>query len=320
MSLLEREQFQSPQLAGIRAKLDTEGHPPSERIVQLHGRIQNLNNSLANQFFAPIAFMLCLPIHFVHAIELWRMQVGTHIPDWLDAVGEFEALSSLAGYAFEHPADPFPEIEAAGACFEAESLGHPLLTDSQSVRNDLSFGGDLRLILISGSNMSGKSTLLRSVGTNVVLALAGAPVRARRLKLTPFRVGTAMRINDSLQAGASLFYSVVRRLKAVVELAEGEFTLLFLLDEILQGTNSHDRRVGAEAVIRKLVERGSVGLVTTHDLALTEIVDSLAPQAINIHFEDRLINGRMTFDYRIRPGVVERSNALELMRMMGLEV
>ena len=188
------------------------------------------------------------------------------------------------------------------------------------MRNDLALGGELRLVLVSGSNMSGKSTLLRTVGTNVVLALAGAPVRAKRLRVSRFQVGTAMRVNDSLQAGASLFYAVIRRLKSVVELAGRDPTLLFLLDEILQGTNSHDRRVGAEGVIRKLVESGAIGLVTTHDLALTKIVESLGSRAVNIHFEDRLINGRMTFDYRIRPGVVERSNALELMRMMGLEV
>jgi DNA mismatch repair ATPase MutS len=203
---------------------------------------------------------------------------------------------------------------------DGRQLGHPLLPNSACVRNDVRLGEDLRLILVSGSNMSGKSTLLRTIGTNVVLALSGAPVCAESLRLSPMQVGTAMRIQDSLQDGKSLFYSVVSRLKMVVDLSHEDRPLLFLLDEILQGTNSHDRRVGAEGVIRKLVEVGTLGLVTTHDLALTEIVDSLNGQAKNCHFEDQLINGKMTFDYTIRPGVVQKSNALELMRLLGLDV
>jgi DNA mismatch repair ATPase MutS len=145
-------------------------------------------------------------------------------------------------------------------------------------------------------------------------------VCATRLRLSRVALGTAMRIDDSLQDGKSLFYSVLERLKSIVELAGREVPLLFLLDEILQGTNSHDRRLGAEGVIRSLVERGAIGLVTTHDLALTEIVDSLDGRAANVHFEDRIVDGRMTFDYQLRDGVVQRSNALELMRLMGLDV
>ena len=318
LKLLEAEQFQTPRLQEIRRQLDTDGLPPSRCIKRLHQLIQNLNNSLENQFFAPLAFALCLPVHIVHAIEMWRKTVGPRIPFWLNAVGEFEALSSMARYTFEHPDDPFPEFADTSPLFDAEQLGHPLLPENQCVRNDLIISDQRRLIMVSGSNMSGKSTLLRTIGTNVVLAFAGAPVCARRLKLSPLRIGTAMRVNDSLQDGQSYFYAVVARLKRVVELAGGERPLLYLLDEILQGTNSHDRRVGAEGVIRSLFESGSVGLVTTHDLALTKIVDSFDGRAINIHFEDHIANGRMQFDYQIHEGVVQKSNALELMRMMGL--
>ena len=320
LAVIEREKFRTPCLRDIRARLDVEGLPPSRRIAQLHRLIQSLNNSLQNQFFAPIAFVLCLPVYLVHAVEKWKSVVGPHIPGWLRAVGEFEALSSLAGYAYEHPQDPFPEIVEGEPLVDGEQMAHPLLPVRQAVPNDLRLGGELQLMLVSGSNMSGKSTLLRTVGTNVVLALAGAPVRAKRLRVSPLQIGTAMRINDSLQDGRSLFYSVVARLKLVVDLAAGPLPLLFLLDEILQGTNSHDRRVGAEGVIRRLVESGAIGLVTTHDLALTEIVESLDGRATNAHFEDHLEHGRMTFDYRLRPGVVRKSNALELMRMMGLDV
>jgi len=235
-------------------------------------------------------------------------------------VGEFEALGSLAAYAYERPQDPFPELAEAEGCFEGEGLGHPLIPEGRNVRTDLRLSGELRVLVVSGSNMSGKSTLLRTVGVNAVLALAGAPVRARRLRLSPLEVGASIHVQDSLQAGASRFYAEITRLRQIVELTKGPRPVLFLLDEILHGTNSHDRRVGAEGVVRGLVGRGAIGLVTTHDLALALIADGLAPRAANVHFEDHLEAGKMTFDYRLRPGVVQRSNALELMRSVGLEV
>ena len=168
--------------------------------------------------------------------------------------------------------------------------------------------------------MSGKSTLLRTVGINAVLAFAGAPVRARRLRLSPLAIGATLRIQDSLQAGRSRFYAEITRVRQIVDLSEGPLPLLFLFDELFHGTNSHDRCVGAEAVIRGLIDRGAIGLVTTHDLALAQIADRLAPRADNVHFEDQLVDGKMHFDYRMRPGVVQHSNALALMRAIGLEV
>jgi DNA mismatch repair ATPase MutS len=168
--------------------------------------------------------------------------------------------------------------------------------------------------------MSGKSTFLRTIGINAVLAQAGAPVRAQRLRLSPLAIGATLRIQDSLQQGRSRFYAEVLRVRQVVELTRGPLPLLFLLDEIFAGTNSHDRRQGAEAVVVGLVRAGAIGLVTTHDLSLTHIVESLAPQAANIHFADRFEGGVMTFDYRVHEGVVRHSNALALMRAVGLEV
>jgi DNA mismatch repair ATPase MutS len=168
--------------------------------------------------------------------------------------------------------------------------------------------------------MSGKSTLLRSVGINTVLAMAGAPVRARRLRLSRLQVGASIRVNDSLQEGSSRFYAEITRLRRICDLAGGEPPLLFLLDELLQGTNSMDRRIGAEGIVRVLMERGAIGLVTTHDLALAEITAPLNGQISNVHFQDELQNGVMRFDYQLRPGVVAKSNGLELMRSIGLEV
>jgi DNA mismatch repair ATPase MutS len=184
----------------------------------------------------------------------------------------------------------------------------------------LCLGGELRVLVVSGSNMSGKSTMLRTVGINTVMALAGAPVRATRLRLSPLVVGATLRIQDSLQAGKSRFYAEITRVRQLVELSKGTPPLLFLLDEFLQGTNSSDRRVGAEAVVRTFVEHGAIGLITTHDLALAEIADLLAPRAANVHFADHFEDGTMTFDYRMRPGVVQKSNALALMRSVGINV
>jgi DNA mismatch repair ATPase MutS len=190
-----------------------------------------------------------------------------------------------------------------------------------AVANSVKLGGDgPRVIVLSGSNMSGKSTMLRAAGVNVVLALAGAPVRAARLRLSPMVLGATLRVSDSLEEGQSRFYAEILRIRGIVDAARGQVPLLFLLDEILHGTNSHDRRIGAEAIVRALVDAGAIGFVTTHDLALTELPSRLGAAAVNMHFEDRIENGRMVFDYRMRPGVVEHSNALALMRAVGLEV
>jgi DNA mismatch repair ATPase MutS len=188
------------------------------------------------------------------------------------------------------------------------------------VRNDVFIRGETRVLLVSGSNMSGKSTLLRAVGMNTVLAMAGAPVRARSLRLTPLQVGASIRINDSLQEGSSRFYAEIKRLRQILDYAGAQTSLLFLLDELLQGTNSKDRRIGGEGIVRALVERGAIGLISTHDLALTEIGRNLNGQLHNVHFQDELAHGRITFDYRLREGVVTKSNGLELMRSIGLDV
>jgi DNA mismatch repair ATPase MutS len=195
-----------------------------------------------------------------------------------------------------------------------------LLPRSQAVRNDLTLSHQLQLIIISGPNMAGKSTFVRAGGVNAVLAQCGAPVRAQRLVMSPLVVTASICVLDSLQGGVSRFYAEITRLKQIADLAKGESPVLFLLDELFSGTNSHDRRIGTESIVRNLVDRGAIGMVTTHDLALTQIAESLGPRAANFHFEDHLENGRLHFDYRLCPGVVQTSNALQLMRSIGLEV
>ena len=322
---LEHERHESSLLNELRAALDVDGSPPSKQIALLN-RLIELLDSRRNIIFAPAAAILLWPLQCAISIERWRQSSGPAVGRWLAAVGEFEALNSFASYAYEHPQDSFPELldphdaHFKSAHFEAVSLGHPLIPAGRNVRTDLSLSGDLRVLIVSGSNMSGKSTLLRSVGINSVLALAGAPVRAASLRLSPLQVGASIRIQDSLQAGASRFYAEITRLRQIVGLTDDERPVFFLLDEILHGTNSHDRQIGAEKVVHGLIDRGAIGLITTHDLALARIVDELAPRAANVHFEDHFEDGQMRFDYRLRPGVVQRSNALELMRSVGLEV
>jgi DNA mismatch repair ATPase MutS len=229
-------------------------------------------------------------------------------------------LLSLGAYSYEHPGDPFPEFVEGAACFDATSIGHPLIPSATCIPNDVRLSANTRVLLISGSNMSGKSTLLRTVGINAVLAMAGAPVRAQGLRLTYLHVGASIRINDSLQEGSSRFYAEITRLRKLFDLAAGDPPLLFLLDELLQGTNSNDRRIGAEGVLRAFLNRGAFGLVTTHDLALAEIGTTLNGRLRNVHFQEEFEGGRISFDYKLQDGVVTKSNGLALMRSIGLEV
>jgi hypothetical protein len=316
---LEREPFQSALLGRLRKMLETQGHPASVQIRRL-GRLIHLLDARRNQLFAPFAAVLLWGTQFAMAIDAWRGAEGPAITFWLEAIGQFEALCALAAYAAENPADPFPEIVPGTAAFDALGLGHPLIRVATCVRNDVSLGGTVLALVVSGSNMSGKSTLLRSVGVAAVMALAGLPVRAARLRLSPLAVGATLRIQDSLQAGKSRFYAEITRVHQVVDLAAGPLPLLFLFDELFHGTNSQDRRKGAEAVLRGLIDRGATGLITTHDLALAEIVTGIGPQAMNVHFEDHFEDGQMRFDYKMRLGVVGHSNALALMRAVGLQV
>jgi DNA mismatch repair ATPase MutS len=226
----------------------------------------------------------------------------------------------LANYAYEHPEDSFPEFIQNGATFAADGLAHPLLPRAPSIRNTLHLGRDLRLMIISGPNMSGKSTLVRAVGLNAVLAHCGAPVCARQLRLSPLQVTASICILDSLQGGISRFYAEILRLKLIAELTKQPTPVLFLLDELLSGTNSDDRRAGAQAFVKSLLARGALGLVTTHDLALTQMAGELPSPAANFHFEDRLENGQLRFDFRLASGVAQSSNALKLMRSIGLDV
>ena len=320
LALIESSRFQSARLTAIQSDMMSHGIVPSRAIRRLK-RLADMLDWRRNAIFAPFSAALSWPLHLASAIESWRREFGGKVLAWLSAVAEHEALSSLAAYAFEHPDDPFPELlEEGPARFHGIALGHPLVPAARMVRNDVALTPAVRLLIVSGSNMSGKSTLLRTVGVNVVLAMAGAPVRAARIAMTPLAVGATLHVHDSLQAGRSRFFAEISRIRAIVDLTGTQPPPIVLLDELFQGTNSHDRRIGAEALLNSLIERGAIGLTTTHDLALTAIADHAQGRAVNVHFEDQLREGELVFDYRMKAGPVTHSNALALMRAVGLPV
>ena len=316
---IESHPFRSSKLRGLQASIRTAGQSCSAQLARF-ARLGDLADMRRNPMFVLFFFFLIAMTQVAFALEAWRRECGKALSGWLAAIGEFEALCALAGYAYEHPADSFPEIVEGGPTFVGHQVRHPLLPSSGSVANDVRLGAKPQMLVVSGSNMSGKSTLLRTIGINAVLGMAGAPVRAERLALSPMAIGATLRIQDSLLDGKSRFFAEIERIRKIVELTSGDRNVLFLLDEVLHGTNSHDRAQGAEGILRGLLRRGAIGLATTHDLALTRVMADLGTQVANVHFGDRIEGGTMVFDYRMKPGVVEKSNALELMRALGLEV
>lgn len=332
LTRIEGEPFSSMRLRDLQEELKA-GAERASRAMRRLARMVTWIDARDSYFMKLIELPVLYSLQLGFIAEAWRQRWGRRVRVWIDVVGEMEALLSLAAYAYEHPSDPFPEIlpespseirpvteETKAGHFAGEELGHPLLAAARCVRNSVRLDAKTRVLLVSGSNMSGKSTLLRTVGINLVLAMAGAPIRGKSLQLSPLALGTRIRSTDSLQEGRSNFYTEILRIRQVFTLADEKMPLLFLFDELLEGTNSHDRQIGAEALLRSLVGRDAIGMVTTHDLALTEIAASLDGSIRNVHFEDQIAGGEMSFDYKLRDGVVPRSNALELMRWIGLKV
>jgi hypothetical protein len=317
LRLIDHGQYSAPKLTGVQSRLKHANFAPSDAIRRLD-RIVGYLESRRNPAMRLLDVLTFWSAQCVFRAEKWQQEFGPQIRSWLDAVGEFEALTALAGYAFEHPTDALPEIVEQGPLFESIEMTHPLLPSDKAARNDVKLGDGLQLMVLSGPNMAGKSTFIRSVGVNAVLAQCGAPVRAKSLRMSPLAVAASICVLDSLSGGTSRFYAEIKRLKVAEDLAAGDMPVLFLMDELLSGTNSHDRLEGTRLIVSSLMERGAIGIVSTHDLALAEIPNTMPNRAVNCHFEDRLEDGKLIFDYKLKPGVVKTSNALELMRSIGL--
>jgi hypothetical protein len=322
IAAIEAEPFEAPLLSRLRERLSAGKRSASAEIAALE-RIVGFVDARQNEVFRLlIGPLLMWDVHCASALLRWRDRAGSHVRGWLDALGEAEALASLGGFAYEHPSFAWPDA-APEPCFEARGLAHPLIAHAHRVGNDVRLHAAGQALVVTGSNMSGKSTLLRAIGVNAALAFAGAPVCAEALRLGPARVVTSMRIEDSLEQGVSHFFAELRRLKRVLDMAhegEGRPPVLFLLDEILHGTNSRERVIGACAVVRELLSRGALGAVSTHDLGITALERELGGRVENVHFEEQVQGEAMTFDYVLRPGIVQSSNALRLMRAVGIGV
>ena len=307
-------------LGDLQKRCHADGFSVSKEILKLNEILSSLEQLRSNAAMSVFNILFLITLRNVAKLERWRHQYGQYIKEWADVAAEFEALASLATYAYEHPNYVYPQFSSTRE-FDAKGLGHPLLAPEAVKCNDLHFGEYLPLVMISGSNMAGKSTFLRTIGVNAILAQAGAPVFADKLSLALFRPACSINISDSLQHGISHFYAEVLRLKKIIELAKtSKRPVLYFFDEILHGTNSYDRRIGAEGIIELLLEYGATGLVTTHDLTLAKIVDDLPSEARNIHFSEFYRDGEMHFDYQIKDGIAGKGNAVELIRAQGIPI
>ncbi len=315
LHVLETQRFHA---AGLRRIAERVDH--SSQAVRKLERLFALLDQRDKEWFH-FAFILLLgKTQLCMAIEHWRVQHAAALRDWLDAWGEFEALDALANYAHENPDSAFPVFSEGAARFEALAIGHPLLPDETCIRNDVLLHPAARFYIVSGSNMSGKSTLLRAIGLNAVLAFAGAPVRARAFRLSLLSVCASLSVVDSVLNGKSKFLAEVDRLRRTIQAAGGPKPVLFLIDEIFSGTNSSDRRIAAEAVVRTLVDAGAVGALSTHDMSLTGIADSAGLCGANMHMGARDGGDPMDFDYRLKPGITTETNALAIARLAGVPV
>jgi len=319
---LKSEPFFSEKLKNLQ--FQTAGAPEAVR------RLSRTLNALSYRQNPYFSLFIGLPtlwdFQFYAPLERWKRRHRAHLPNWLAAVGELEALNSLAGLAFAEPSFVFPILNSQFSTLNFQRVGHPLIPTPRRVTNDFALGGPGRTLLVTGSNMSGKSTFLRTVGTNAVLALAGSVVCAETASLPPVRVFTSMRTQDSLEESTSSFYAELKRLRQLLETVaadgppEERFPVLFLLDEILKGTNSRDRHGGARALIFQLKETSAFGLISTHDVELGD--EAVAWEFVeNAHFRSDLdADGQLVFDYTLRPGVCHSFNAAELMRQMGIKI
>lgn len=314
----EKRSFQSHYLQTIKKRLiDRDKKSAFEQIRKLSGIADFISNR-SNAMFILINILTLWDIQSMIALESWKEQSGRSLSTWLDVIAELEALSSLAVIRFDQPEWGLPEIIEEYPCVAAQNMGHPLLRDS--VHNDLSMKKPEGILLITGSNMSGKSTLLRTVGINLVLAYAGAPVCAQAFTCSRMQIYTCMRVSDNLEKNISSFYAELLRIKQIVSAAKTEKQIFFLLDEIFKGTNSQDRHAGAKVLIQQLSNDGAMGMVSTHDLELGELEQESRQKVRNFHFREYYQNDAIHFDYKLRRGISTTRNAMYLIKMAGIDV
>ncbi len=317
---LERAGFESPLLVDLQARVSPGGRPPSSHLRGLRrwvGFADLRTQPLAHIFVNPL---LLWDLNVLQGLEAWNRRSGQHVSAWFEALADLEALASLACLLELDPAARLPEVVSSPEPLLATQIEHPLLQADTRIANDVALRGLGTALIVTGSNMAGKSTLLRAVGLNVALALAGGPVCADRMQVPYLRLRASMRARDSLQQGASYFLAELNKLRTVVRNLETDPPVLFLLDELLRGTNERARHLGAKAVLMHLIDRAATGLVATHDTQLAALETDYPTRLHNVHFTDIERDGEMVFDYHVRPGIVQTSNALKLLALAGIEV
>jgi hypothetical protein len=317
VGLMERQDFRCAKLRNLIARTRSQDAAATiQKLERLVRAIEKRGDPILGGF----SLWLAIGTQLMLGVERWRAVHQREFEEWLNDWAEFEALNAMACYAFEHPDNTFPQLLDGGARFEGKGLCHPLLPPNRGVGNDVALNDSTAFYVISGSNMAGKSTFLRAIGLNAILAAAGAPVRAVKARMSVFNVCASIAIADSLLEGKSKFLAEVERLRESISVTEEERPVLFLIDEILSGTNSRDRRIAAESVIVALVAGGAVGALSTHDLALTEIAVNEELHGMNLHMQSENPDEPLTFDYLVKPGILRQTNALAIMKMVGISI
>lgn len=318
MTEIENEDFSRERLKELSAELFVQNRPASVYIKKMSTILAYFDLRLSREFHVIFNNFLFWDLHCVYRIEKWKKRVGPVVHRWFDVIGKFDALSSFANAFFNNPDWTMPEISESEFRLEAESVGHPLIPKEENVHNDITFKGKRNILIVTGPNMAGKTTFLKTLGVNVVLGLAGAPVCARRFVISALKVYTSMKVTDSLDKKLSLFYAELQRLKMIMDAIMRKEPVFFLIDEMLKGTNESDRHKGAIALIRQLVESDANGVLATHDLELTKLEKEYPDNIANYHFDGYIEDDRLLFDYILREGICQSSNALELMKKVGL--
>lgn len=317
---IDEQKFTHQRLVALQSGIQGKDTASVSERLRRFARLMGFAELKASGQLHPIINALTLwDLHVLFRIEAWRVADGRGVRSWFDALAQLEALSSFAGYSFENPDAPFPEIDDGPGHLIAKQLAHPLI--ESAIRNDVELAAAGDAMVITGSNMSGKTTLMRAMGLNTVMALAGLPVCALSMRVSRMQVMTSMRVKDSLERGVSYFYAEVTRIKQLLDTAEANRSqCLFLLDELFMGTNTRERQIASKHLLRVLLDSGAIGAVTTHDLSLCELDTERPGHVRNVHFRDLMENGQMTFDYRLKEGIVTTTNALEVLRSVGIIV
>ncbi len=318
ISLIEEQPYESIEMKSLIASLRINGDSPTKALKELSKELDRLDIRNNQLLYVLLEGSIFFQLHQLVRIERWKLTYGKQLPHWLDIVGQLDALCSLSTFAFNHPQYVYPDISDQPFCFHAKEMGHPLMPADQCVTNDAEIASSPFFLIITGANMAGKSTYLRTIGTNYLLACIGAPVCCKELKLYPSQLVTSLRTSDSLTENESYFFAELKRLKRIIDLLHQGENLFIILDEILKGTNSVDKQKGSYHLIRQLLGLNACGIIATHDLLLGELIKQFPTEIRNFCFEADIIDNELSFSYKIREGIAQNMNACFLMKKMGI--